>query len=119
MLSRIGNSSVLFGAVVCRSETLLVSGELVYVFANPSTQTSLQVAAQLRTLLQGFEAGKPMLYVRLGTSRLLEHSPGAAKIGHMSCFRRCAQPAPAERVWTYWLRARASVVRTRCCCTRR
>jgi len=64
--SRIGNSSILFGAAVFRSDTLLVSGELVYVFANPSTQTSLPVPAQLRVLLQDFEAGKPMLDVRLG-----------------------------------------------------
>ncbi len=65
--SRIGNSSILFGAAVFRGETLLVSGELVYVFANPKTQTSLAVPTQLRTLLQDFEAGKPMLDVRLGT----------------------------------------------------
>jgi len=64
--SRIGNSSILFGAAVFRGDTLLVSGELVYVFANPSTQTSLPVPAQLRVLLQDFEAGKPMLDVRLG-----------------------------------------------------
>jgi YbgC/YbaW family acyl-CoA thioester hydrolase len=132
--SRIGNSSILFGAAVFRGETLLVSGELVYVFANPATQTSLPVPAQLRTLLQDFEAGKPMLDVRLGTwdqlgreaqairtavfvqeqqipaelewdaadascvhavayncfgmalgtGRLLEHSPGVAKIGRMA-----------------------------------
>ncbi len=64
---RIGNSSILFGAAVYRGDTLLVSGELVYVFANPDTQTPLPVPAQLRELLQDFEAGKPMLDVRLGT----------------------------------------------------
>ena len=132
--SRIGTSSILFGAAVFRGETLLVGGELVYVFANPKTQTSLPVPAQLRELLQAFEAGKPMLDVRLGTwdelgreaqairtavfvqeqqipaemewdaadaacvhavaynsfgmalgtGRLLEHSPGVAKIGRMA-----------------------------------
>jgi YbgC/YbaW family acyl-CoA thioester hydrolase len=65
--SRIGNSSILFAAAVFRGDALLVSGELVYVFANPKTQTSLPVPAQLRTLLQDFEAGKPMLDLRLGT----------------------------------------------------
>ena len=64
---RIGNSSVLFSAAAYRADTLLVSGELVYVFANPKTQTSQPVPAQLRALLQDFEAGKPMLDVRLGT----------------------------------------------------
>jgi YbgC/YbaW family acyl-CoA thioester hydrolase len=132
--SRIGNSSILFGAAAFRGDALLVSGELVYVFANPSTQTSLPVPAPLRALLQDFEAGKPMLDVRLGTwdelgraaqsirtavfvheqqipadlewdaadascmhavaynrfgmalgtGRLLEHSPGVAKIGRMA-----------------------------------
>ncbi|MBX3643528.1 MAG: YbgC/FadM family acyl-CoA thioesterase [Rubrivivax sp.] len=64
---RVGNSSILFGAGVFRGDTLLVGGELVYVFANPQTQTSLPVPAQLRALLQDFEAGQPMVDVRLGT----------------------------------------------------
>jgi predicted GNAT family N-acyltransferase len=37
------------------------------VFANPATQSPLPVPDQLRALLQDFEAGKPMLDVRLGT----------------------------------------------------
>lgn len=132
--SRIGNSSILFGAAVFRGETLLVGCELVYVFADPKTQTSLPVPPQLRELLQAFEAGQPMVDVRLGTwdelgrearsirttvfvqeqqipadmewdaadsacvhavaynrlgmalgtGRLLEHSPGVAKIGRMA-----------------------------------
>ncbi|HMO44662.1 MAG TPA: YbgC/FadM family acyl-CoA thioesterase [Rubrivivax sp.] len=64
---RIGNSSLLFGAGVFRGDTLLVSGELTYVFADPKTQSSQPVPAQLRALLQDFEAGQPMLDVRLGT----------------------------------------------------
>jgi YbgC/YbaW family acyl-CoA thioester hydrolase len=64
---RVGNSSILFGTGVFRGETLLVGGELVYVFADPQTQTSRPVPAQLRTLLQDFEAGRPMVDVRLGT----------------------------------------------------
>lgn len=64
---RVGNSSIVFGAGVFRGDALLVGGELVYVFANPHTQTSLPVPAQLRTLLDDFEAGRPMVDVRLGT----------------------------------------------------
>jgi YbgC/YbaW family acyl-CoA thioester hydrolase len=64
---RIGNSSIVFDAAVFRGDALLVGGELVYVFANPAAQTALPVPAQLRTLLQAFEAGQPMLDVRLGT----------------------------------------------------
>lgn len=65
--SRIGNSSIVFSAAVFRGDALLVSGELVYVFADPKTQTSQPVPAQLRDLLQDFEAGKPMLDLRVGT----------------------------------------------------
>lgn len=64
---RVGNSSIVFGAGVFRGDALLVGGELVYVFANPQTQISLPVPAQLRTLLDDFEAGRPMVDVRLGT----------------------------------------------------
>lgn len=64
---RVGNTSVLFGVGVFRGDALLVGGELVYVFANPQTQTALPVPPQLRALLQDFEAGRPMLDVRLGT----------------------------------------------------
>ena len=52
--ARVGNSSILFAAAVFLGDRLLVSGELVYVFADPKTQTSLPVPAQLRELLQDF-----------------------------------------------------------------
>jgi YbgC/YbaW family acyl-CoA thioester hydrolase len=132
--ARIGNSSMQFTGGVFRGDELLVSGELVYVFADPSTQTSQPVPAQLRAALDAFERGEPVLDVRtgtwdelgreaqalrtavfvdeqkipaelewdaadanavhavaynrfgmaLGTGRLLEHSPGVAKIGRMA-----------------------------------
>ncbi len=93
--SRIGNSSILFGGAVFRGETLLVSGELVYVFANPATQTSLPVPAQLRTLLQDFEAGKPMLDVRLGTWDELGREAQAIRT---AVFVK-EQQIPAEMEW--------------------
>jgi predicted GNAT family N-acyltransferase len=43
-----------------------VQGELVYVFADPQTQTSKPVPQELREVLQAFEAGKPMVQVRVG-----------------------------------------------------
>jgi YbgC/YbaW family acyl-CoA thioester hydrolase len=64
---RVGNSSVLFGAGVFRGDARLVGGELVYVFADPQTQTSRPVPQPLRTLFQDFEAGQPMLELRLGS----------------------------------------------------
>ena len=63
---RVGNSSITFAAGVFRGDALLVGGELVYVFADPQTQTSLPVPAQLRALLQDFESGQTMIDVRLG-----------------------------------------------------
>jgi len=65
--SRIGNSSMLFTGAVFRQEELLVSGELVYVFADPHSQTSKPVPDSLRKVLLGFEAGEPMLDVRTGS----------------------------------------------------
>jgi YbgC/YbaW family acyl-CoA thioester hydrolase len=64
---RIGNSSLVFSAAVFRQDELLVSGELVYVFADPATQRSKSVPQELRDLLQAFEAGKPMVDVRVGS----------------------------------------------------
>jgi YbgC/YbaW family acyl-CoA thioester hydrolase len=132
--ARIGNSSMVFSAGVFRQDQLLVSGELVYVFADPSTQTSRPVPSALRAVLEAFEAGAPMVDVSVGgwaelgaeakairgsvfveeqkvpaamecdaadascvhalarnrlglalaTGRLLEQSPGVARIGRMA-----------------------------------
>ncbi len=64
--TRIGNSSILFSAAVFRQDALLVSGELVYVFADPHTQTAKPVPPALRAVLLGFEAGEAMLELRVG-----------------------------------------------------
>jgi len=64
--ARIGTSSMLFCGGVFRQGELLVSGEIVYVFADPHTQTSKPVPEPLRKLLLGFEAGEAMLDVRTG-----------------------------------------------------
>jgi len=64
---RIGNSSMLLQAALFRGEALLVHGELVYVFADPATQTAKPVPPDLRAVLCAFEAGEPMVDVRLGT----------------------------------------------------
>ena len=64
---RIGNSSMLFSGAVFRADRLLVSCELVYVFADPHTQTSRPVPPALRAVLEGFEAGEAMLETRVGS----------------------------------------------------
>jgi YbgC/YbaW family acyl-CoA thioester hydrolase len=66
-LHRLGNSSIALGAAVFRGDKLLVTGELLYVFADPATQTSRPAPAALRELFTAFEAGEPMLSVRSGT----------------------------------------------------
>ena len=48
---RIGNSSMLFAAALFRGETLLVHGELVYVFADPATQTARPVPPPVVVLM--------------------------------------------------------------------
>jgi len=63
---RIGNSSLLFGFGIFGGDRLLVSGELVYVFADPATQKSRTVPATLRVMLEQFEAGHAMVEVRVG-----------------------------------------------------
>ena len=63
---RIGNSSLLFHTAVFRGEQRLVLGELVYVFADPATQTSRPVPPALRTVFTAFEAGESMVDVQLG-----------------------------------------------------
>lgn len=64
--ARIGNSSMVFSAGVFRQDQLLVGCEIVYVFADPATQTAKPVPQELREVLQAFEAGKPMVEVRVG-----------------------------------------------------
>ncbi len=63
---RVGNSSMVFSGAIFRGDTLLISCELVYVFADPLLQTSKPVPEALRTLLTGFEAGEPVLSIRTG-----------------------------------------------------
>jgi len=65
--ARIGNSSMLIECALFRGEQRLVHGELVYVFADPATQTSKPVPPALREVLLGYEAGAPVVEVRFGT----------------------------------------------------
>jgi YbgC/YbaW family acyl-CoA thioester hydrolase len=65
--ARIGNSSILFEGGIFRGDELLITCELVYVFADPQTQTSRPVPGPLREVLTGYEAGEPMVQLRTGT----------------------------------------------------
>jgi YbgC/YbaW family acyl-CoA thioester hydrolase len=64
--SRIGTSSMVFQGAIFRGEQLLITGELVYVFADPATQTSRPVPQDLRDILDSYEAGEAVATVRTG-----------------------------------------------------
>ncbi|HSI52451.1 MAG: YbgC/FadM family acyl-CoA thioesterase [Ramlibacter sp.] len=134
---KIGNSSMVFSGAIFRGDELLITCELVYVFADPETQKSKPVPAALRGILTGYEAGESMVRVDTGhwsdlgddagfirsevflteqkipaemewddgdhiavhavaynrldqplaTGRLLQQSPGVARIGRMAVHR--------------------------------
>ena len=70
--ARIGNSSVDFTGHIYRGDTLVVSAQLLYVFADPVTQKSKPVPPALREIFMGFEAGETMTTLQLGDWATLE-----------------------------------------------
>lgn len=63
---RIGNSSMVFTGAIYRDAALLITCELVYVFADPASQTSRPVPQGLRSLVARYETGEPVFAVKLG-----------------------------------------------------
>jgi YbgC/YbaW family acyl-CoA thioester hydrolase len=63
---RIGNSSMAFSAAIFRGDELLITCELIYVFADPVSQTSRPVPVLLREILTGYEAGESMVRLQTG-----------------------------------------------------
>lgn len=63
---RIGTSSLFFEGCILRGDTPLVSGQLIYVYANATSKKPQPVPEALRAILDGFEAGETMAEVRLG-----------------------------------------------------
>ncbi|MBK6866978.1 MAG: YbgC/FadM family acyl-CoA thioesterase [Burkholderiales bacterium] len=74
---RIGTSSMTFVGAIFRDGQLLTTGELVYVFADPITQTSRPVPAPLRAVIDAYEAGQPITRVQTDDWATL-HEPAAA-----------------------------------------
>ncbi len=64
--SRIGNSSFCFTGAIFRGEKQLISCELIYVFADPATQTSKPLPDALRQIMLGYEAWQPMARLETG-----------------------------------------------------
>jgi YbgC/YbaW family acyl-CoA thioester hydrolase len=65
--ARMGNSSMLIEGGVFLGDRLLVSGELLYVYANPATQKSQPIPPELRTIIEGFEARQAMTSLETGS----------------------------------------------------
>jgi YbgC/YbaW family acyl-CoA thioester hydrolase len=64
--ARIGNSSMLLEGGVFLGDKLLVSGELLYVYANPATHKSQPIPPELRAIFDAFEAREAMTTLELG-----------------------------------------------------
>lgn len=92
---RIGNSSMLFSGAIFRGEQLLITSELVYVFADPATQTSRPVPPVLREILLAYEAGETVLHTRTGGWEAL--GPLAAPLRTRVFVQE--QQIPAELEW--------------------
>ncbi|MBY0234872.1 MAG: YbgC/FadM family acyl-CoA thioesterase [Burkholderiaceae bacterium] len=92
---RIGNSSMQVIAAVFRGEELLVHGELVYVFADPKTQQPRSIPADLRAVINGFEAGEAVVTVQEGAWDELGEAAAAIR---QTVFVQ-EQKIPAEMEW--------------------
>lgn len=64
--AHIGNSSLRFEGAIFRGEQLLITGELIYVFASATSQVPQRVPDVLRQTLLGYEEGKPFTSLQLG-----------------------------------------------------
>jgi len=93
--SRIGTSSLLFTGAIFRGEELQISGELIYVFADPATQTSKPVPTALRDIMLGYEAFDPMVQVTIGSWQTLA---GEARQVRTEVFLE-EQRIPVEMEW--------------------
>lgn len=65
-LERLGRSSLNFVGGIFRGEDLLVRAEVVYVFADPHTQTSRPVPQPLRDILEAYEARRAVVRIECG-----------------------------------------------------
>ncbi len=63
---RVGNSSMTFVGAIFRGDELLITSELVYVYADPVAKKSQAVPAALRDLLESYERGEDMVQLHLG-----------------------------------------------------
>ena len=65
-VAKVGRSSMVFEGAVFLGSQWLVQGEMIYVFPNPATHTSLPVPDPLRQCLEGYELGQAMTRLQCG-----------------------------------------------------
>ncbi len=92
---RIGNSSIVFVGGIFSGDDLLITGELLYVYADPATQKSQALPPELRAMFENFEAGADMAPVQIGNWNEL----GALAQQLRSDVFVQEQRIPAELVW--------------------
>jgi predicted GNAT family N-acyltransferase len=112
-----------FDIAVFRGDEQLVSGELVYVCVDLQGKSPQPVPQALRDALQAYEAGKPMVQVRVGSWQELSHEArtvrtavfvheqkipvelewdeGDAQAVHAVAFNRLGMPLATGRVLTH------------------
>ncbi len=71
-----GNSSMKVDGAVFHGEQMLVQAEMIYVFADPGTQTPARLPDALRDLIHAFEAGQAVVDVELGSWSTLGEAAG-------------------------------------------
>lgn len=76
---RVGKSSIVFHGGLFLGDELLVTCELIYVFADPATQTSRPVPDELRAIFAAYEAGEPMAAVETGDWQKLGSGAGGLR----------------------------------------
>ncbi len=77
--SRVGTSSMLFEGGLFRGAELLVTGQLLYVFADPATQKSKPVPPLLREIITAHQDGEPMCKVAIGDWATLGEEAGTLR----------------------------------------
>ncbi|WP_295855716.1 YbgC/FadM family acyl-CoA thioesterase [uncultured Xylophilus sp.] len=92
---RIGGSSLTFDGGIYRAGRLLAQGEIVYVFADPTSHVPCNVPEAMRSLLQGYEAGEPVTALRIGDWEQL--GTDAAKVRTAVFVQE--QNVPEEEEW--------------------
>ncbi len=76
---RIGTSSMALHCAAFRGDELLVHGELLYVLADPAAKCAMAIPAPLREVIEAYEAGEPVVEVRVGNWAELGEAAGAIR----------------------------------------